>query len=107
MERFPTLTDEIAGRPIGELAQEFGTPVFIYDAAKIVERIHDLAAFDTVRYAQKACSSLAILDLVRRHGAVVDAVSAGEIRRAHRVLRAIGMAAMQAQMKAAGAGQGF
>ncbi len=82
MERFPTLIDEIAGCSVGELAREFGTPVFIYDAAKIVERIHDLAAFDTVRYALKACSSLAILDLVRRHGAVVDAVSAGEIRRA-------------------------
>ncbi len=82
MERFPTLIDEIVGCSVGELAHEFGTPVFIYDAAKIVERIRDLAAFDTVRYALKACSSLAILDLVRRHGAVVDAVSAGEIRRA-------------------------
>jgi diaminopimelate decarboxylase len=82
MERFPTLIDEIAGRPVGELAQEFGTPVFVYDAASVVKRIHDLAAFDTVRYAQKACSNLAILDLVRRHGAVVDAVSANEIRRA-------------------------
>ena len=82
MARFPTLIDEVAGCSVGELAQEFGTPVFIYDAAKIVERIHDLAAFDTVRYSLKACSNLAILDLVRRHGAMVDAVSAGEIRRA-------------------------
>ncbi len=82
MARFPTLIDEVAGCSVGELAQEFGTPVFIYDAAKIVKRIDDLAPFDTVRYALKACSSLAILDLVRRHGAVVDAVSAGEIRRA-------------------------
>src|SRR5690606_14738009 len=38
--------------------------------------------FDTVRFAQKACSNLAILDLVRRHGAAVDAVSAYEIERA-------------------------
>lgn len=82
MERFPTQVDEIAGRPVVALAQEFGTPLYVYDAAKIVGRINDLAAFDVVRYAQKACSSLAILDLVRRHGAVVDAVSAGEIRRA-------------------------
>ena len=41
--------------------------MFVYDAARIVKRIKDLAAFDTVRYAQKACSNLAILDLVRRH----------------------------------------
>lgn len=35
-----------------------------------------------VRYAQKANSNLAVLDLCRRHGALVDAVSAGEIHRA-------------------------
>jgi diaminopimelate decarboxylase len=64
------------------LAHEFGTPTYVYDAAKIVERIEDLAAFDVVRYAQKACSNLAVVDLARRHGALVDAVSAGEIRRA-------------------------
>ena len=65
-----------------KLAEDFGTPAFIYDAAKIVERVNDLKAFDVIRYAQKACSNLAILDLVRRHGVLVDAVSAGEIGRA-------------------------
>jgi diaminopimelate decarboxylase len=35
-----------------------------------------------VRYAQKACSNLAVLDLVRRKGVLVDAVSGGEILRA-------------------------
>jgi len=72
----------LAGHAIVELARRFGTPVFVYDAAMIAQRIADLAEFDVVRYAQKACSNLAILDLVRRHGVVVDAVSAGEIRRA-------------------------
>jgi diaminopimelate decarboxylase len=67
---------------VAELARRFGTPVFVYDAAVIVERLADLRAFDCVRYAQKAASNLAILDLVRRHGALVDTVSAGEIRRA-------------------------
>jgi diaminopimelate decarboxylase len=76
------LITEVAGQSITDLAQRFGTPLFVYDAAIIAERIADLAAFDTVRYAQKASSNLAILDLVRRHGAVVDAVSAGEIQRA-------------------------
>src|SRR5262249_9039775 len=64
------------------LAEQFGTPAYIYDAAKIVERINDLKAFDCIRFAQKACSNLAVLDLARRAGAVVDCVSAGEIRRA-------------------------
>ena len=79
---FPTLRTEIAGAGVVELARRFGTPTFVYDAGKIVERIEDLRAFDHIRYAQKACSNIAILDLVRRHGVLVDAVSAGEIARA-------------------------
>jgi diaminopimelate decarboxylase len=80
-ESFPALRHEIAGVSISELARQFGTPCYIYDAAAIVRRIEDLRAFDLIRYAQKACSNLAILDLMRRHGVVVDAVSAGEIER--------------------------
>jgi diaminopimelate decarboxylase len=72
----------IAGQSVPDLARRFNTPVYVYDAAKIAERIADLAAFDVVRFAQKACSNLAILDLARRHGALVDCVSAGEIHRA-------------------------
>ncbi len=79
---FPTILTEIAGVPVIDLAERFGTPVYVYDAAKIVERIDDLKAFDVIRYAQKACSNLAILDLVRRCGAAVDTVSTNEIRRA-------------------------
>ncbi len=79
---FPTLCTEIAGIPVVELARRYTTPFYVYDAAKIVERIDDLRAFDVIRYAQKACSNLAILDLVRKSGAMVDTVSAGEIRRA-------------------------
>jgi diaminopimelate decarboxylase len=80
--KFSRTRHDIAGVRIAELAHEFGTPTFVYDAAKITQRLDDLKAFDHVRYAQKACSNLAILDLLRRRGALVDAVSAGEIRRA-------------------------
>jgi diaminopimelate decarboxylase len=73
---------EIAGVPIVDLAQRFGTPLYVYDSAVIAQRISDLQAFDVVRYAQKACSSLAVLDFMRRRGVLVDAVSAGEIYRA-------------------------
>jgi diaminopimelate decarboxylase len=79
---FPLLRTEIAGVPAVDLARQFGTPTYIYDAAKIVERIEDLRAFDVVRYAQKACSNLSILNLVRQQQVLVDAVSAGEIQRA-------------------------
>lgn len=79
---FSNLRKEFAGQSIVDLASQFGTPTYVYDAAKIAERIHDLAAFDCVRFAQKACSNLAVLDRVRRAGAKVDAVSAGEIGRA-------------------------
>jgi diaminopimelate decarboxylase len=77
-----TIRSEIAGVPVVELTRRFGTPVFVYDAATIRRRLADLAAFDVVRYAQKACSNLAIVDLVRRSGGLIDCVSAGEIRRA-------------------------
>lgn len=79
---FPTVRTHIAGIRVQELAKEFGTPTFVYDASRIAQRITDLRAFDHVRYAQKACSNLGILEFIRRHGALVDAVSAGEIARA-------------------------
>lgn len=81
-DAFPTLRHEIAGVSVVDLARQFGTPTYVYDAAKIEERIEDLRAFDAIRYAQKACSNIALLDLARRRGVLVDAVSAGEIARA-------------------------
>ena len=64
-EAFPISRSEVAGLAVAELAAKFGTPLFVYDSSKIVERIADLQMFDHIRYAQKACSNLAILDLVR------------------------------------------
>ncbi len=79
---FTPIRTEFCGVSVSELAQKYGTPLFVYDAALIKERIQDLSEFDVVRYAQKACSNIAILDLVRKAGALVDSVSAGEIHRA-------------------------
>ncbi len=78
----PGLRREIAGVSVAELAERYGTPLYVYDAEMIRRRCRDLAAWDTVRFAQKACSNLAVLDLVRREGVLVDAVSTGEIHRA-------------------------
>jgi len=73
---------QIAGVNVADLAREHGTPLYVYDADMIRRRCRDLAAWDTVRFAQKACSNIAVLDLIRREGVVVDAVSTGEIHRA-------------------------
>jgi diaminopimelate decarboxylase len=78
----PSTVRELAGVPVHEIARDFGTPTYVYDAEGIAERVARLSAFDVVRYAQKANSNLAVLDRVRRAGALVDAVSAGEIHRA-------------------------
>jgi diaminopimelate decarboxylase len=79
---FSDVRTEVAGVPVTEIARQFGTPTFVYEAAMIQKRIDDLRSFDTIRYAQKANSNLAVLDLVRRQGVLVDAVSAGEVGRA-------------------------
>lgn len=80
--RFPSTRTEIAGVSLREIARKFGTPTYIYDEAVIIEKVSHLKQFDVTRFAQKACSNIAILDCVRRHGVLVDAVSAGEIHRA-------------------------
>jgi diaminopimelate decarboxylase len=77
---FPFSVSKISG-----VAEEFGTPVWLYHQPTIEARIQELSVFDTVRYAQKANSSLALLALMKKKGVVVDAVSAGEIVRALRV----------------------
>ena len=78
----PLIRHTIAGADIADLARAHGTPLYVYDAETIRRRCRDLAAWDTVRFAQKACSNLAVLALVRSEGVMVDAVSTGEIHRA-------------------------
>jgi diaminopimelate decarboxylase len=64
------------------IARTHGTPLWVYDAATIRERIASLKPFDVVRYAQKANSNVHVLRLMREQGVRVDAVSLGEIERA-------------------------
>jgi diaminopimelate decarboxylase len=68
------------------LARTYGTPLYVYSADQIVERLRmfntALAERDhLVCYAVKANSSLAILKLLARHGAGFDIVSGGELDR--------------------------
>jgi diaminopimelate decarboxylase len=80
MARVPTFDPALLHR----VAAEHGTPYYLYDADTIRARLAALRGFDVVRYAQKACSNVHVLRLLREAGACVDAVSLGEIERAVR-----------------------
>jgi diaminopimelate decarboxylase len=80
-----TIQTEVSGFSIKDLAERFGTPTYVYTAQTIRDRIDQLRQFDVIRYAQKANSNLAILDLIRKQGVLVDAVSTGEVLRAQQV----------------------
>lgn len=67
---------------LSQLAQQHGTPLWVYDAATIARQIQALRQFDVIRFAQKANSNTHILRLMKRLGVLVDAVSLGEIERA-------------------------
>lgn len=65
-----------------QLAQTYGTPLWIYQGEKIIDAIEQLNRFDVVRFAQKAASNIHLLRLMKQHGVKVDSVSLGEIERA-------------------------
>jgi diaminopimelate decarboxylase len=74
---------------LASLAEEYGTPLYIYSASQISERFQLFqqafaARPHTVCYAVKANSSLAILRLLGRQGAGFDIVSGGELERVRR-----------------------
>lgn len=67
-----------------EMAQEYGTPLYVYDAKKIKDQFERLtASFNTpdlrIKYAMKALSNLSILKYLRHLGAGIDAVSIQEV----------------------------
>ena len=72
----------IIPQQIKQIANQFQTPCWIYDAATIRAQIGRLRQFDVIRFAQKSCSNIHLLQLMRAQGVVVDAVSLGEIERA-------------------------
>ncbi|MEV7457106.1 diaminopimelate decarboxylase [Pseudarthrobacter oxydans] len=71
-----------SGVDLADIANTFGTPVWVYDAQSIRARVDQLRQFDVIRFAQKACSNVHILRMMRELGVHVDAVSAGELERA-------------------------
>jgi diaminopimelate decarboxylase len=79
------VTKTLEGSLIRRISEQFGTPVYTYDATLIRQRVASLQRFDLVRYAQKASSNTHLLRFLRGLGVAVDAVSGGEIERAIRV----------------------
>src|SRR5437762_9354699 len=79
---------------LGRVAEEFGTPLYVYSAGTILDHYHRLDAAiaplnHLICYAVKANSNGAILKLLAEAGAAFDIVSGGEL---FRVLRAGGTA---------------
>ena len=72
------------GVPLAAVAEEVGTPVYVYSAPAIRERVRRFRdAFGAwphaVHYALKANSNLAVVEVVRSAGGLADANSGGEI----------------------------
>ncbi len=69
-----------------QLAEQFGSPLYIYDAEKIHSQYKRLTnAFSKVEklrinYAMKALSNVAILQLLKKMGSCLDAVSSQEVQ---------------------------
>ena len=72
--------------PLTEIAQEFGTPTYVYSRAAIEQGYRDFSEACAGRdvlicYSVKASSNLAILNLLARLGSGFDIVSGGELAR--------------------------
>jgi len=69
------------------IADDFGTPVYVYDMATLKANAADVLAFPnafglTARYAMKASPNAAILKIFNEAGLHIDASSGNEVRRA-------------------------
>ena len=72
--------------PLATLAEPYGTPLYVYSATTILQRLADFQnAFHsvphTVCYSVKANSNVNILRLLAREGCGFDVVSGGELER--------------------------
>lgn len=69
-----------------EVAQQFGSPVYVYDAEKIISQYQRLtnsfAKVEKLRinYAVKALSNISVLKLLKQEGSCLDTVSIQEVQ---------------------------
>ncbi len=74
----------LGGVDLLAVCEQYDTPVYVYDAAKIVSQFHRLVnAFDgtniKIKYAMKALNNINVLKLLKKEGCGVDAVSIQEV----------------------------
>lgn len=75
----------VQGVDLIQLTEEFGTPVYVYDAAKIKAQFDRLqSAFSAVdmkvKFACKSLTNLSILKLLKSYGSELDCVSIQEVK---------------------------
>lgn len=75
----------IQGVDVLTIAEEFGLPLYVYDADKIIEKIGLLRSSFTgvnlkIKYAAKALTNVSILKLMRQQGTDIEVVSVNEAR---------------------------
>ena len=73
--------------PLAEIAEKFGTPLYVYSGNGIRDAYTSFASAvapvaGKVHFALKANSALGVIALLARHGAGADIVSGGELERA-------------------------
>src|SRR4051812_19371352 len=73
--------------PVPELAQAYGTPIYVYSEATLLHHLHSIqkafaAANPILAYSIKTNGNLAICKLMAKHGSGFDVTSGGELYRA-------------------------
>lgn len=78
---------ELQVSSILEAAKEYGTPTYLYDESTIIQKCKNIKAMPNAfgfepRFAMKANSNRAVLQLIANQGINIDASSFNEVRRA-------------------------
>jgi len=76
---------EIQGLRLTEIAEHFGTPLYLYDAEKMIRQVKKFnGAFQDldvkIKYAMKSCANISVVKLMKLQGTGLDTVSVPEIR---------------------------
>ncbi len=79
----------IQGLSVIQLAQQFGTPLYVYDSNKIADQINTLKQAYTgadlkIKYAAKALTNISVLKFIRKQGVGIEVVSPQEAQLALR-----------------------
>ncbi len=83
---------EVAGLTLSALTKKYGTPLYIYDAATIIEQVSNLdlllrdnyVGTSAIAYASKAYFSLAFAGKLAKLGIGADLITIGDIRTAQK-----------------------